>query len=72
MNGRQESRMIEAIESLTEAVECNTARLAGLLALAERKLGSGAKVFEITARQERELEGRPVIELVNPKKPGPA
>ena len=63
---------VKAIKHLTEAVDRNTARIEGLLALAERKLGSWAKVFEITARQERELEGRPVIELVNPKKPGPA
>ena len=59
------SDAVKAIESLTEAIE-------GLVAIEERKLGVGTKVLDIAARQEREMEGRKVVELVNPKKPGPA
>ena len=66
------SDAVKAIESLTEAVERAADGIEGLRAIQERKLGAGTKVLEITARQERELEGRKVVELVNPKKPGPA
>ncbi len=55
------SDAVKAIESLAEAIE-------RLVAIEERKLGAGTKVLEIAARQEREMEGRPVVELVNPKK----
>ncbi len=59
MIGRLESRIAEALE--------------GLVAIEERKLGAGTKVLDIAARQERELEGHPVVELVTQKnRPGPA
>ena len=44
-----------------------------IVAIEERKLGAGTRVLDIAARQEREMEGRPVVELVNQKsRPGPA
>lgn len=56
----------KAIERLAGAIE-------GLVAIEERKLGAGIGALDIAARQERELRGRPVVELVNPDDmPGPA
>ena len=72
MTDRLESRMVEAVERIAAAVERNAAGIEGLLAIEERKLGAGTKALDIAARQERDMEGRPVIELVNTEKPGPA
>lgn len=66
--------MSGAATELANALERIADALEKLVALEERKFGAGTRVLEIAARQEREMmEGRPVVELVNPKnRPGPA
>ncbi len=54
-----------------EWLERIAAALERLIALEERKLQTGAKVVGIAARQQRELQGRPNVELVE-SDPGPA
>ena len=65
MIGRLELRMVEAVEDIATALE-------QLVVIEARKAGGG-KALEMAARQDRETEGRPVIELVDPEnEPGPA
>ena len=65
MTGRLDLRMVEAVEDIATALE-------QLVVIEARKAGGG-KALEMAARQDRETEGRPVIELVDPEnEPGPA
>lgn len=59
------SDAVTVLERIAAAIE-------GLVAIEERKLGAGTKVLTIAARQERELEGRAAVELVDMDTPGPA
>ena len=56
-----------------ESLERIAIALERLVALEERKVQGAKKVLNIAARQQRELDGRPNLELTKPyDKPGPA